>query len=183
MDIRYEEVNDAHLKELLEIYNYYVTNSTATFQISLLNLDMIKEQLIFKEDCYKSYVILDKGNKGNENDGNNQNNQDSKDTICGYVALTQHKKREAFDITAEVALYLAPQYIGKGIGPEALKFIEEKGRENKFHSLIATITAENERSVGLFEKMGYEKCAYYKEVGKKFDKLLGLVVLQKFIVF
>ena len=164
MNLRFEEVEESHLEALLEIYNDYVKNSTATFQIIELKLAAFQEQLIFKEPYFKSYTIVDQGKE---------------DVICGYASLFQHKKREAFDITAEIALYLSDGYTGKGIGSLALDFLEEKARKTKFHSLIASISSENERSITLFEKKGYVKCGYYKEVGKKFGRLLGLVTLQK----
>ncbi len=35
---------------------------------------------------------------------------------CGFVYLSQFRKREAYDRTAEITVYLKPEYAGKGIG-------------------------------------------------------------------
>jgi phosphinothricin acetyltransferase len=164
MNLRFESVNESHLEDLLNIYNYYVLNSTATFQIKLLNIDEMRAQVIFQNPKYHTYVIID---------------EDNSDFICGYVSINEHKKREAFNVTGELAVYLSPDYMRRGLGSMAISFIEKIAREKNFHSIIATISGDNTRSIELFEKMGFERCAYYKEVGKKFNKFLDLVAFQK----
>jgi len=47
--------------------------------------------------------------------------------------------------------------------------------------LLAIISGDNESSVQLFEKSGYEKCAHFKQVGEKFNKILDVVSYQKII--
>ena len=41
--------------------------------------------------------------------------------------------------------------------------------------LIACITEGNEASYALHEKLGFEKVSYFREVGRKFGKWLGIV--------
>lgn len=165
MNIKFEELNSEHLHEVLEIYTYYVLNTTATFHSSALTTDEMKELVIFDNHKYKSFVIL------------------LDNFICGYVILTQHKKREAYDGTAEVTVYLKENYTRRGIGSQAVKLIEEYALTKDIHVLVATICGENSKSIGMFEKNGYEKCAHYKEVGRKFGKLLDVVVYQKIISY
>jgi L-amino acid N-acyltransferase YncA len=162
-DYCFEEIREDHLSAVLEIYNYYVLNSTATFHEHLLNLDEMREIVFFENPKYKTYVIID------DHD------------LCGYVLLTQYKKREAYNITAEVTIYLKPDCFGKGIGSLAIEYIEAVAKKADLHSLIAIICGENNQSIRLFEKNGYVKCAHYKEVGKKFDRLLDVVDYQKII--
>jgi phosphinothricin acetyltransferase len=47
--------------------------------------------------------------------------------------------------------------------------------------LVGVITAENKQSVSLFEKCGFEKCAHYRKVGEKFNRLLDVVAYQKIL--
>ena len=159
----FEEIQAEHLPDVREIYTYYILNSTATFHQHILSLAEMRELVFFDNPKYITYIILDQGK------------------LCGYVLLTQHKKREAYDTTAEVTIYLQPNYTGKGLGSRALKFIEAKAVANGFHVLVATICGENEQSLKLFEKSGYTKCAHYKEVGRKFDRWLDLIAYQKII--
>lgn len=160
---QFEELSDSDLPKIQEIYNYYVLNSTATFHTVPLSLKEMKELVIFNNSIYKTFLIKDFN------------------YVYGYVLLTQHKKREAYDRTAEISIYLDPSYVGKGIGSFSIKYIEEYARRFGVHVLIATISGENSKSIKLFEKNGFIKCAHYKEVGYKFGRLLDVVALQKIL--
>ena len=161
---KFEKVREEYLVELLDIYTYYVLNTTATFHEKPLTLDELKDLMIFEDSKYETYVI--------KNDTE----------ICGYVVLSQHKNREAYDTTGEIAVYLKSDYIGKKIGSSAVNFIETIATNKGFHVLIATICGENIKSIKMFERNGYVKCAHYKEVGKKFGNWLDVVAYQKILL-
>ena len=156
-------VTEQHLPSILTIYNHYVLNSTATFHTHPLSIDEMRSLVLFESKRYKSYAIF------------------HHDCFAGYVLLTQHKAREAYNSTAEVTIYLSPDYTGKGLGRYALCFIEDIARQIGFHALIATICGENAPSLSLFERCGYHRCAHYKEVGWKFDRYLDLIALEKLL--
>ncbi|NLG88414.1 MAG: N-acetyltransferase [Clostridiaceae bacterium] len=161
MDITFEKVNTSHLEHIAEIYSYYVLNTTYTFHCHVLNTDEIKNLVIFTNQRNCAFLIRLDGN------------------VAGYVILGKHSEREAFNDTGEVAIYLKPEFCGKGIGGHALRFIEDYARKMGFHVLIATICTENSKSIRLFERNGYVKCGHYREVGKKFGRLLDLAAYQK----
>jgi len=160
---RFREMTEEYLDEVLQIYTHYVLNTTATFHARPLKSEEMREIVFFNNEKYKTFVMCDEAE------------------VCGYVLITQHKKREAYDGTAEVTIYLKPSYIGKGLGSMAIKYIEEYARKQKFHVLVATICGQNEASIRLFENNGYFQCAHYKEVGQKFEKILDVVAYQKIL--
>jgi phosphinothricin acetyltransferase len=159
----FDEMKEDYLDEVLQIYTHYILHTTATFHVQGLTLEEMREGVFFDSEKYKTFVICTEAN------------------ICGYVLITQHKKREAYDATAEVTVYLKPDFIGKGLGSMALEYIEEYARKQEIHVLVATICGENEESIRLFVKNGYNKCAHYKEVGQKFGQYLDIVAYQKII--
>ncbi|WP_413409811.1 N-acetyltransferase family protein [Paenibacillus amylolyticus] len=159
----FEEVTEQHLPEIREIYNYYVMNTTISFHTEELDLDQIKSSVMNKDTRYKTYVILET------------------DQMMGYVLITQYKSKQAYDICGEVTIYLKPDILGKGLGKQALRFIEKIAKEQGFHTLIATICMENTRSKSLFERNGYEQCALFKEIGYKFDRKLDIGSFQKIL--
>lgn len=156
-------VTERHLPAILSTYNHYVSHSTATFHTHLLTIDEMRGLVFFQNPRYRAYAII------------------IDDDFAGYVLLTQHKAREAYNSTAEVTIYLAPDFTGKGLGRLALSYIEGIAREIGFHALIATVCGENTQSLALFERCGYERCAHYKEVGYKFDRYLDLIALEKLL--
>lgn len=156
-------MEEKYLDDALHIYTHYVLNTTATFHARSLSREEMRELVFFDDPKYKTFVICDETE------------------VCGYVFIAQHKKREAYDGTAEVSVYLRPTHTGKGLGGCAVKYIEEYARTQNIHVLIATICGQNEESINLFKKNGYSQCAHYKEVGQKFGQLLDIVAYQKII--
>jgi phosphinothricin acetyltransferase len=156
-------VEERLLPELAGIYNYYVMNSTATFHMHEVGTDEMRAILNDGDKRFPSFVIYDG------------------ETLCGYCLLTHYKKREAYDQTAEVTLYLKPGYEKRGIGSVALGKLEAIAAQNGFHVLLAVICGENDASIGLFTKAGYDRCACFREVGKKFGRLLDVVCYQKIL--
>lgn len=161
--ISFKPLEENDLNEMLEIYTYYIKNTTATFHVDAISIEQMKKILNYNHSFYKTFVIL------------------IEDDICGYVLFTQHKKREAYNTTAEVTIYLKPDFAGKKIGGEALSFIEIEAKKAGIHALVATITNENIASLKLFERNGYFKCAEYKEIGKKFGRYLGVIAYEKIL--
>jgi phosphinothricin acetyltransferase len=158
-----EELRDEHLPEILEIYNYYIKNTTVTFHAHELSADEMREIVFFDSDQYKTFIIKEE------------------EKLCGYVILTQYRKREAYNGTAEVTVYLRDDCCGRGLGSMAVRHVEQLAKEKGIHALLAIICGENVKSIALFEKNGYFKCAHYKEVGKKFGRFLDVVSYEKII--
>ena len=159
----FQEAREEHISDMLGIYNYYVLKTTATFHSKMLSYEAMKELVFFENPRYRTFIIL------------------KDEIIVGYVLLTQHKSREAYDRTGEVTVYLRPENIGSGIGSIAVKYIEEFAKSKDFHVLIATICGENHNSIKAIERNGYEQCAHYKEVGSKFNQWLDVVAYQKIL--
>jgi L-amino acid N-acyltransferase YncA len=161
--IEFEELTEAHLKDVLDIYNWYVAHTTATWHYHALDEAEMRQLVLSGDKRYGSFIIR----------------LDSE--ICGYVSIRQYKTREAYGDTAEIGVYLKNDRRGMGLGDAAVKHIEDFARDKGFHVLIASISGDNESSVRVFERNGFEKCAHYKEVGRKFGKLLDNVVYQKIL--
>ncbi|WP_046227845.1 GNAT family N-acetyltransferase [Paenibacillus dauci] len=164
MTIQFEPVQEQHLPAVLSIYNYYVLNTTISFHTEPLTLEQMRAQLINVPSHYKSYIIR---------------NEESFAEIAGYILLTPHKSKQAYDTTAEVTIYLHPDQTGKGLGSQALHFLEKVAAESGFHVLVATVCTENVNSIRLFERNGYEKCAHFRQIGRKFDRWLDIASYQK----
>ena len=51
-------------------------------------------------------------------------------------------------------------------------------RERGLHALIAGIDADNAVSLQLHARLGFEKVAHFRQVGRKFGRWLDLVFLE-----
>jgi phosphinothricin acetyltransferase len=161
MDIIFEELKEQDLPEVKKIYDWFIENSTATFHTEPIRIDQLNEFIYIGHPLYQSFLIY-------------FNNE-----IAGYCYLTNYKKRQAYNRTAEVTLYLKPEFCRKGIGSITLEFLEKKAIEIGLKNLIGIISGDNVGSITLFEKSGYTKCAHFRNVGEKFNKLLDIVAFQK----
>lgn len=163
MSLEIVAMEKKYLEDALFIYQWYVKNSTATFQIHDSTLTEMHELLFFTDPTYRSFAVLE-------------------NTRCiGYGIITQFKKREAFDRTAEITIYLETTATRKGYGREVLEYLEEFARTQGFHALVALISGENTGSCKLFARNGYTQCAQYREVGFKFNRWIDLVCYEKIL--
>ena len=160
MNIQLLSVQPEHLETIREIYQYYVDHSTATFHTGNVTTQELREKILIDHPKYKSFVIVVDG------------------TIRGYCYFSQYNKRQAYDRTAELSIYMAHDFKGKGIGKVVLKQLEEEARKVGIVVLLAIITGDNAHSIRSFASAGYKKCADLKEVGEKFGKLLDVVFYQ-----
>lgn len=161
MNLTFRDIRENDFPVIKDIYDWYIKNSTATFHTEPIQIQQLKQFIFIDHPLYRSYFIY------NDN------------SLAGYCILTNHKPRQAYDRTAEVTIYLKPEFGKKGIGMIALKYLEEKAKTLGLKNLIGVITGDNFGSITLFEKAGYTKCAHYKNVGEKFGKVLDTVAYQK----
>ncbi len=161
MDILFKDITEKDFPAIKEIYDWYIAHSTATFHTEPIRIDQLEEFIFINYRLYKSYLIF----AGNE--------------LTGYCFLTYYKNRQAYDRTSEVTIYLKPEHCGKGIGKIAMNHLEKAATECGLKNLIGIISGDNDGSIALFEKAGYTKCAHFRNVGEKFNKVLDVVVFQK----
>ena len=162
-DVRFDPIEEEDLDEVQAVYNHYVLHGTATFHTHPLKRQEMRAIVVSGDARFPSYLIR------------------CGDETAGYCMLAPFKKREAYDATAELTVYLKPQYTGKGLGKTAVRMLEEKATQLHMHALLAVICGENTQSIRLFECCGYEKCAHYREIGHKFGRYLDVVVMQKIL--
>jgi L-amino acid N-acyltransferase YncA len=163
MKIELIELQEQDLLFVKEIYDWYILNSTATFHTEPITVDELKGIIALGHPKYKSFII--------QYDG----------VSFGYCYISRYKPRQAYDRTAEITIYLKPEHAGKGIGRETMKQLEAIAGEKGIAVLLGIITGENQISIQLFEKCGYEKCAHFREVGEKFNRTLDVVAYQKIL--
>jgi L-amino acid N-acyltransferase YncA len=163
MNLKLIDLQEQDFNLIKEIYDYYILNSTATFHTELISIEELKNVIPVLHEKYKSFLIK-------------YNNE-----VSGYCYLSPYKNRQAYDRTAEITIYLKPEFLGKGIGKMVLNELEKTAKQGKICVLIGIITGENVASIKLFEACDYEKCAHFKKVGQKFNKLLDVVAYQKII--
>ena len=85
----------------------------------------------------------------------------------------------AYKHTVENAVYVDTRYQSKGVGTAILKALVEIAQRKGYRTIIAQVVAENEPSLKLHVKFGFEEVGRLRQVGRKFDRWLDVVILQK----
>jgi L-amino acid N-acyltransferase YncA len=161
MSIEFKSITKENIPDALEIYNWYVLNSTATFHLEAVPKEELERMVSLGHTKYQSFVIL------------------FENEICGFCYLSQFRYKEAYDKSAEITLYLKQGFLGEGIGKTTLQFLENIAKANDINNLVAVITEGNDASIALFEKDGYFKVGHLKNIGNKFGKSLDVLSYQK----
>ena len=149
------------LDAITEIYNDAILNTVATFDTRPKSPE---EQEAWFAGHGPKYPLLVA-----EDDG----------LIIGWASLGMWSDRCAYSDTAEGSLYVSQEYRGKGIGRKLIEAIMAAGQKGGLHTVIFRITEGNEASLHLAESVGFEQIGVMKEVGRKFDRLLDVYLMQK----
>ena len=162
-ELTFQPAAEKDLAAMLELYNFYIVTTTATFDHGQITPEEFRQRIFIGHEKYGVYLIrLDK-------------------ETAGFCFLTQYRKKAAYDRTAEIGLYLKPEFTGQGIGRLAVTFLEKIAVSKGIRVIIASISGENTASLRLFQKMGYEKCAHYKQVGEKFGRFIDVIDYEKIL--
>jgi phosphinothricin acetyltransferase len=158
LTIRRAELRD--LESITTIYNDAILNTIATFDTEPKTED---EQRDWFEQHGPKHPILVAESNGD---------------VIGWLSLSEWSGRCAYSDTAEVSLYVAEEYRGKGAGKKLLDAALDEGRKVGLHTIVSRIAGGNETSVRLHELLGFHHIGIMKEVGKKFGRLIDIYLMQ-----
>lgn len=102
-------------------------------------------------------------------------------TAVGWASLTRWSERPAYGDAAETAFYVHSKYRSRGIGRKLLEAMVEEARRLRYHTLIARVTGGSGESIHLHEGAGFAHVGTLSEVGRKFDRLLTVHLMQKML--
>ncbi|MCM1312256.1 MAG: GNAT family N-acetyltransferase [Bacteroides sp.] len=145
---------DSHA--IASIYNHYIRHSTATFDTDTVSENDMAERIRDISARYPYLVYEEQGR------------------VLGYCFSHSWKPRKAYSQTVETTVYVHPDCARRGIGELLMRALIEECKIRGFHVLIACITADNEASISLHEKLGFTRVSLFKEVGMKFGKTLDV---------
>ncbi len=103
------------------------------------------------------------------------------DTLLGFARYGAFRDGIGYAHTAEHTVISADQAQGKGVGRALMAALESHARANEIHSLIASVAAENTAAIAFHKALGFMQVAHIPEAGRKFNRWLDVVFLQKIL--
>jgi phosphinothricin acetyltransferase len=159
--IRLATAGDA--RPINDIQNHYVVNSTATFLTEPLTLPQRLTWLNGRSPAHPVTVA------------------EVEEVVVGWGALGEFRSRPAYRHSTEFSIYLRPEWQRRGIGRALLADLTERARAAGHHALIGGCCSESTAILALLEASGFSRVAHFPEVGRKFDRWLDVVFMQRLL--
>jgi L-amino acid N-acyltransferase YncA len=150
------DVVDADIDAVTRIYNHYIKHTCITFEEVEINSTEMANRIKNIQENFPFLVC--------------ENNND----LVGYAYASKWKDRSAYRYTAEVTIYLHPDYSGKKFGQQLYAELISQLKIKGFRVLLACIAIPNPASVGLHEKFGFTQVAHFRDVGYKMNRWLDV---------
>jgi len=90
--------------------------------------------------------------------------------VLGYVYAGRFHLRAAYDWSAEITAYLAPEAQRRGLGTAMYRVLIDLLRAQGYHAVFAGITLPNPASLAIHRALGMEEVGTYRESGFKFGR-------------
>jgi len=148
-------------KQICEIYNHYISNTTVTFEEEPIEASLMAQRIGTITPQYPWLIGEIEGK------------------IIGYAYATKWKERSAYRHTVESTIYLKHDLCGNGFGKILYGQLVQLLQNQGCHAILGCIATPNRPSEALHEHFGFEKVAHFCEVGRKFNQWLDIGYWQK----
>jgi len=154
---------EADLARLTEIYNHYVVNTPATFDLAPLTLDERREWLSHYSTAGRHRLLVAERGAA----------------VVGYASSSPFHPRHAYDTTVEMTVLSAPESVGQRVGLQLYQAIFETLAGEDIHSAVALITLPNDASCMLHERFGFTRAGLLRDAGRKFGRYWDVAFYQR----
>lgn len=142
---------------IVEIYNHYVLHTIITFEEEAVSVTEMTQRITEVLQAGLPWFVWEEAGR-----------------VLGYAYAGKWKSRCAYRYSVESSIYLAKEATGRGLGTQLYIALIDALRSRGIHSIIGGIALPNPASVGVSEKLGFQKIGHFKEVGWKFEKWIDV---------
>jgi phosphinothricin acetyltransferase len=162
MTVVVRPATDSDLSAILAIYNDAVRHTTAIWNDTLVDLDNRRAWRDARVGL--GYPVL-----VGEEDG----------AVVAYGSFGDFRAFDGYRFTVEHSVYVAEASRRRGIASALILALVERASALGKHVMVAGIAADNEASIALHRRCGFEETGRMPEVGYKFGRWLDLVLMQR----
>ncbi|MCE5191309.1 MAG: N-acetyltransferase family protein [Actinomycetia bacterium] len=145
------------------IYNHAVLTTTATFDTEPKSVENRLEWLAGRARRHPVIVA--------EHDG----------FVVGWGALSPWSDRPSYAATVEISVYVDPDHRREGLGTALSRELLRMAPVIGIHTVLSRISSENAASLAMAERLGFTTVGTMHEVGRKFDRWLDVVMLERIV--
>lgn len=142
---------------MAELYNWYVTHSTATFQYDLCTEEFQRENIAYVQQRAPFLVAVNAAGR-----------------LCGFACAHPWHSRTAYAWDVELTVYCAHDCVGQGVGGRLYKALLDGVRQRGYCNAVALVTGQNKESCAFHKALGFKKIGVEPRTGYKFGQWLDL---------
>ena len=101
--------------------------------------------------------------------------------VAAYADFRNTQQWPGYRHTAELSIHVRRDRRQSGVGRLLMNALIERARDNQIHVLVAGVDADNTDALRFHERMGFSNVARMPETGRKFDRWLDLVFMQRIV--
>ncbi|MBK9179639.1 MAG: N-acetyltransferase [Acidimicrobiales bacterium] len=162
LELRRATLSDA--EAIRAIYNLEVETSTVTFDLVPRSRDEQRAWIQRRSGAHAAVVAVDDSGE-----------------VVGFGSLSPYRDRPAYSTTVEDSVYVRRDQQGRGVGRAILSELVRLAGAHGFHTVVARIVGGHEASIALHRSLGFEIVGVEREVGRKRNRWLDVVLMQRML--
>jgi L-amino acid N-acyltransferase len=152
-----------HAEGIRTIYNQEVLGTTVTFDMVPRTLDDQVRWIDEHSGGHPAVVAV------------------RAERVVGFGSLSPYRSRPAYSTSVEDSVYVDASERGAGVGLLILEELVRLGQAHGFHAVFARIVGGHTASIELHRRCGFWEVGVEREVGRKFNKWLDVVLMQRLL--
>jgi len=154
MTYTYRDATEQDLLQVVEIYNFAVATRKCSCDLEPTTVEARRRSFLEHTPDHRPFWVA-------------EDVTHPAFGVTGYLAFFHFmNERPGYFITADLAIYLHPDYQAKGLGSYLISQAIERAPGLGIETLTATIFASNEASIALFNKFGFQRWGFMPRVAR-----------------
>jgi phosphinothricin acetyltransferase len=163
-DYSIADATEKDLPDVLALYRHYVRNSVVTFDEKPPTLAQFRSRFRHLQKLGYPFRVV----------------RAPEGTLLGYAYVFPFREKSAYRKTVESSIYLGPAATGRGLGTRLLGDLIEHCESAGLKEMIAVISDQGaEASLALHSRFGFVETGRMGKVGFKFERWIGIILMQK----
>ena len=102
-------------------------------------------------------------------------------SIAGWASLNTFNARPAYQYVADLSIYLARPWRGKGLGARLLSPLIPLAHELGYHKIVLSAFPTNTAGMRLYQRQGFTTVGMYKEMGLLDGRWVDTIIMEKLL--
>jgi L-amino acid N-acyltransferase len=161
------DASPADLAAMRDIYNALIPTTTVAWTEEQQSLD--QRRVWFEQQQEAGWPVL-----AADDDGEVVG-------FCSYGSFRGRGKWHGYRHTVEHTIHVRESHWGAGVGRVLLDALIARARAAGIHVMVGAIDSDNTGSIAFHRRLGFEEVGRMPEIGRKFDRWLDLVLMQRIL--